>query len=82
MNKLLLFQALLEMLALRIQMNERPQRSFYIALGHDEEVQGYSGAKTIAKYLRTLKVTLEFIIDEGLVVAQGLVPGIEAPIAL
>lgn len=74
--------ALLEMLAYRIHFKNRPQRGFFIALGHDEEVHGYSGAKTIAKYLRTLKVTLDFIMDEGLVILQGAVPGVDTPVAL
>ncbi|OQR68278.1 putative carboxypeptidase PM20D1-like [Tropilaelaps mercedesae] len=73
--------ALLEMLALRVHLKDQPQRGFFIALGHDEEVHGYSGAKTIAKYLQTLKVKLDFIMDEGLVIVQGVVPGVETPIA-
>lgn len=73
---------MLEALALRIQRKERPMRGFFIALGHDEEIHGLSGAKTIAKYLRTLKIQLEFIIDEGLVILENIVPGVAQPLAL
>lgn len=39
----------LEAVAVR---NKRPKRTFYVALGHDEEVGGKRGAARIAKHLK------------------------------
>lgn len=57
-------------------------RGFFIALGHDEEVHGLGGAKTIAKYLVTIKAKLEFILDEGQVILRDAIPGVAEPVAL
>lgn len=59
----------------------RPRRSILFAFGHDEEVGG-SGNGAIAEQLAREGVRLRWVLDEGLVVAQGLVPGALRPIAL
>ena len=69
-------------MTLRIERKERPMRGFFIAFGHDEEVHGLAGAKTIAKYLVTIKTKLEFILDEGTVILKDAVPGVSEPLAL
>ena len=43
----------------------RPERTLYLAFGHDEEVGGGLGAKAIAEYLKGQGVQLEFVLDEG-----------------
>ncbi|XP_023342401.1 N-fatty-acyl-amino acid synthase/hydrolase PM20D1.1, partial [Eurytemora carolleeae] len=62
----------------------RPKRSFYIGFGHDEEVGGEQGAANIALELQTIleeqQQTLDFILDEGMYVTQGLVPGVDSPV--
>ncbi|XP_028968595.1 N-fatty-acyl-amino acid synthase/hydrolase PM20D1-like [Galendromus occidentalis] len=74
--------AILEALNLRIERKHRPMRSFFIAFGHDQEVHGLAGAKTIAKYLNTIKSKVEFILDEGPPILKDAIPGVEEPVAL
>ena len=58
-----------------------PKRTLYFALGHDEEVNG-SGNRAMAAALAQRKVELEFVLDEGLLVTDGVVPGLSKPAAL
>jgi carboxypeptidase PM20D1 len=50
----------------------RPKRTIYFAFGHDEEVGGTRGAKAIAALLASRGVRLEFVLDEGLLITEGL----------
>lgn len=59
-----------------------PRRTVYLVLGHDEEVGGREGAARVAEALRQRGVRLEAVLDEGLVVTQGLLPGLAVPAAL
>lgn len=59
-----------------------PERTIYLAFGHDEEVSGIHGAKAIAALLESRGVKLSFLLDEGGSVMQGSLPGIKAPIAM
>ncbi len=60
----------------------KPQRTIYLAFGHDEEIGGSQGAKQIAALLHKRGVELEFVVDEGMALTQGLMPGIQKPVAL
>jgi carboxypeptidase PM20D1 len=62
--------------------NYVPQRTIYLAFGHDEEIGGINGAKAIADLLQTEGVAPEFVLDEGFAVTQGLVPGVLTDVAL
>lgn len=59
-----------------------PRRTIYLAFGHDEELGGASGAGSIARILAERAGKLAFLVDEGGVVAEGLVPGVPRPVAL
>jgi carboxypeptidase PM20D1 len=59
-----------------------PQRNIYLAFGHDEEVGGNSGAANIAAALRSRGVELEFVLDEGLNILNGIISGVSSPVAL
>jgi carboxypeptidase PM20D1 len=59
-----------------------PRRTIYFAFGHDEEVAGTRGAKAIAAALAARGVRLEFVLDEGLLIAQGIMKGLDKPAAL
>ena len=65
------------LLAFRFQ----PQRTVYLAFGHDEEVGG-EGARLIAETLSKRDVRLAFVLDEGMAVTQGYLPGFKNPVAL
>jgi carboxypeptidase PM20D1 len=59
-----------------------PQRTIYLAFGADEEVGGLRGAAQIATLLQQRKVRLDFVIDEGLLILDGVMPGLSKPAAL
>lgn len=59
-----------------------PQRTIYLAFGADEEVGGLRGAAKIAALLQERKVRLDFVIDEGLLILDGVMPGLSKPAAV
>ncbi len=65
-----------------LKQNYQPDRSFYLAFGHDEEISGHYGAKKIAALLESRKVQLEYVMDEGGTVKTDGVSGITTPVAL
>lgn len=60
----------------------RPKRTIYFAFGHDEEVSGQRGAKAIAALLASRGVKLDFVLDEGLLITDGIMKGLDRPAAL
>ena len=60
----------------------RPKRTIYLAFGADEEVGGLRGAAQIAALLKQRGVRLDFVIDEGLLITEGVMPGLKQPAAL
>ncbi len=59
-----------------------PQRTIYLAIGHDEELGGAEGAGATAALLRERGVRFEFTLDEGGAVVSDTVPGVQSPLAL
>jgi len=57
----------------------KPKRTVYLSFGADEEVGGLRGAKAIAKLLAERNVKLDFVIDEGLLITEGVLPGLKPP---
>lgn len=74
--------AILESVEILLAHGFQPQRTVYLAFGHDEEVGGNNGTAKIAAALRSRGVELEFVLDEGLNILSGIVAGIAAPVAL
>ena len=64
------------------QAGFRPKRTIYFAFGHDEEVGGHGGAKVIVALLASRGVRLDFVIDEGLLITDGILKGLDKPAAL
>ncbi len=60
----------------------QPERTVYLAFGHDEETGGSQGAAQIAAHLRAQGTRLDAVFDEGGAIAKGLLPGVDAPVAL
>ncbi|TVR79597.1 MAG: M20/M25/M40 family metallo-hydrolase [Saprospirales bacterium] len=60
----------------------QPERDIYIALGHDEEIGGTKGALAISNLLESMNIRPEFVLDEGLAVTRGLVPGLTNDVAM
>ncbi len=59
-----------------------PQRSLYLAFGHDEEVGGLEGARLVAEHLREQGIEFEFVVDEGGVVVEGMIDSVDQPVAM
>lgn len=59
-----------------------PERTVYLAFGHDEEIGGFGGAKQIAGLLRERGVELYAVLDEGGFWTQGVLDGVSSPVAL
>ena len=59
-----------------------PQRTIYVALGHDEEIGGTHGNGAVAALLRERGVRLECVFDEGGFLVEGVLPGVDPPVAL
>jgi carboxypeptidase PM20D1 len=60
-----------------------PARTVHLAFGHDEEVGGLNGARVIAETLEARGMgRAALVVDEGGILSQGFMPGVEAPIAL
>ena len=60
----------------------RPRQTVYLSFGADEEVGGQRGALEIAKLLQARGVKLDFVIDEGMLITEGILPGLERPAAI
>jgi carboxypeptidase PM20D1 len=60
----------------------KPKRTIYFAFGHDEETAGTVGAKGIAALLASRGVHLDFVVDEGLLITEGIMKGLDKPVAL
>jgi carboxypeptidase PM20D1 len=74
--------ALLEAVELLLSDSFEPRQTVYLAFGHDEEIGGEGGAAKIAQALSSRGVRLEYVLDEGLAITRGIVPGLESPAAL
>jgi carboxypeptidase PM20D1 len=72
----------LEAVELLLKSGFKPRRTIYFVFGHDEEVSGLQGAVPIAALLKERGVKLEFVLDEGLAVTEGVLPGVAQPLAL
>jgi carboxypeptidase PM20D1 len=72
----------LEAVEMLLRDGFRPERTVYLAYGHDEEVGGTRGARAIAGLLAARGVALEMVVDEGGVIGDGILPGIDDPVAL
>ena len=59
-----------------------PARTIYLVYGADEEVGGEHGAKAIAALLQQRGVRAEFVLDEGMLITDGMIAGLRQPAAL
>lgn len=60
----------------------QPRRTIMLAFGADEEVSGERGAVRIAALLKARGIRPLFVIDEGLLITEGIMPGVDKPVAL
>ncbi|MES2949792.1 MAG: M20 family peptidase [Pseudomonadota bacterium] len=77
--------AMLEAVEWMVSKGVQPRQTIYLAFGHDEEAgtrSGEDGARAIAALLRGRGVKLDFVLNEGLLVTQGIMKGLDGPVAL
>ena len=74
--------SIMESVEMLLSTGFQPKRTIYLAFGHDEEVFGHHGAANMAKIFKKRGVEAEFILDEGMVIVRGLIPGMEQDCAL
>jgi carboxypeptidase PM20D1 len=73
--------AQLEAVTLLLEAGFRPARTVYLSFGHDEEIGGGAGAAGVTELLRSRGVRLEWSLDEGSFLIDGVFPGVEDPVA-
>ena len=59
-----------------------PKQTIHLLLGADEEVNGVRGAGGAQKLFKERGTRFDFVLDEGLVITEGIIPGMAAPAAL
>jgi carboxypeptidase PM20D1 len=74
--------AQLEAVELLLANGFKPRQTIYLAFGADEEVGGLRGAQQIAKLLQSRNIKLDFVMDEGLLITEGILKGLNKPAAL
>ncbi len=73
---------LLEATEMMLQQGLQPERSLYMAFGHNEEVGGADGAQVVAKYFEEQGIRFDFVMDEGGALTQNMIGGIDKPLAI
>jgi len=73
--------AILEAISKLADEGFQPQRTIYVALGHDEEIGGADGNQKMAAWFRSHGIRLHSIIDEGGCIFTEF-PGLKRPAAL
>lgn len=74
--------AILEAVELLVRDGFRPRQTVFLIFGHDEEVVGGKGAQSVAALLQSRGVKLDFVLDEGLIITEGVLERLEQPLAL
>lgn len=65
-----------------LRSGNRPAHTLHLVFGHDEEIGGYEGARKVAETLARRGVEVVAVYDEGLIISEDLVPGVQGPVAL
>ena len=60
----------------------KPRQTIYLIFGQDEEIGGPRGAMQIARLFKERGIHLQFVLDEGLLITDGLLAGLNQPAAL
>ena len=74
--------AMLEATELLLSQGFKPERSVLFSFGADEEIGGYNGNRLVAKHLQQQGIKLAWVSDEGGAITQGMIPGVDANVAL
>jgi len=73
---------LMESVETLLKHDYQPERTIYLAFGHDEEIGGANGCKRIVQWFADNDIRPGVVLDEGGEIAEGMVPGTAVPVAL
>lgn len=73
---------IIEAIELLLEEEYQPERTVYLACGHDEEISGFNGAQAIARMFKQQGLSFEYVLDEGMVLIEDALPGLPKPVAL
>ncbi len=73
---------ILEAVEYLIKHDFQPERTVYLGFSHDEEVGGKNGAAKIAELLKSREVALGSLLDEGGIVINRFLPGVDTPVGV
>lgn len=73
---------ILEAIETLLQRNVTPERTVYVALGHDEEVGGPRGGRALAEQIVRRDGSPALVVDEGGAITRGALPGLDDPLAV
>ena len=65
-----------------VEAGFQPKRTVFVVSGHDEERGGIQGAMKIAALLKDRGVSPEYVLDEGMVITEGMMPGVSSRVGL
>ncbi len=74
--------AMLEAAEVWFESGGKPQNTLHFVFGHDEETGGLEGAKVVADAMEERDLDVAAVYDEGLLILDGVVPGVDDPVAL
>ena len=73
--------AMMEAISILIGDGFTPRRTFYLSLGHDEEVGGTHGNRRVAQWMKSEGIRLQTVLDEGGCIFRDF-PGLQKSVAL
>lgn len=74
--------SVLEAVEFLLSQGFQPRRTVYLAFGHDEELGGSHGAAQLSAAIQQRTPKLAFLVDEGGMISDGLLPGVSARVGL
>jgi len=72
----------LEAVEMLVASGFQPRQTVYLFFGQDEEVSGHRGAEVLAKRFKAENIKVDFILDEGTLIVEGILKGLDKPAAL
>ncbi len=76
------FITLMEAVETLLKANDKPKRTIYLCFGHDEEYPTLQGAPKIVEYFEKQNIKMEYVIDEGGLMLDGKLLGVNGTLAL
>lgn len=73
---------LMESVETLLKRDYQPERTIYLAFGHDEEIGGKNGGQRMVQWFTDHDIRPGVVLDEGGEIAEGMLPGTAVPVAL